>query len=164
MNTIWLLVCDASRGRIFRVRDDGSPWELVTSFAHDAARSKANELESDRQGRSSPRGNSVHHNALAPTSSLKEREEDRFVPTLVEALEHGLHAHAFHRWVLVAPPHFLGKVKGAAGAGLTKRLLTTVDKDLSELDRDALRERLHSELRIPPDQREILQAPTARRH
>jgi protein required for attachment to host cells len=162
MNTIWLLVCDACRGRLFRVRDDGSPWELVDSFSHDASRSKASELASDRQGRSAPRGDSVHRNALAPASSLKERETDHFVQTLVTALERGLNAHAFHRWVLVAPPHFLGKLKNGIGPELSKHLLATLDKELSEREVPELRDRLHEFLRIPPNQREVLRASAAR--
>src|SRR5207237_7636529 len=71
MNSVWVLVCDASRGRIFQAHDDASPWRLVESFVHDESRSKAVDLVSDREGRSSSRGGSVHHNALAPTSSLK---------------------------------------------------------------------------------------------
>jgi len=155
MNNVWVLVCDAARARIFAVSEE-SPWHLVESFRHDEGRSKVSELASDRAGRSSPRGGSVHHNALAAPSSPKEREEGHFVQTLATFLEQGALSHRFHRWVLVAPPHMLGLLKGTQSPELAKRLLATVDKDLTELATEDLGARLHDAVRIPPDQLEIV--------
>jgi len=163
MNNVWVLVCDAGRGRVFAVSAD-EPWRLVESFRNDDARTKAADLVTDREGRGSSVGGSAHHNALAPSTSLKEQTERRFVHELVGFLERETLAHRFHRWVLVAPPQMLGLVKAAVSGDLAKRLMTTVDKDFSELETNDLARRLHEAVRIPPDQLEVLNGPVKHRH
>ena len=78
MNNVWVLVCDAGRGRVFAVSPDAPSWQLVESFRNDEARTKASDLVTDREGRGSSVGGSAHHNALAPSTSLKEQSERRF--------------------------------------------------------------------------------------
>jgi protein required for attachment to host cells len=163
MNNVWVLVCDAARARVFAVSEE-APWHQLEAFHHDESRNKDSELVSDRAGRSSARGGSVHHNALSPSSAPKELESEHFVQTLTAFLEQGVDAHRFHRWVLVAPPHFLGLVKGALSSELQKRLLATMDKDLSALPSEELAARLHETVRIPPDQREVLRGPVKHTH
>lgn len=164
MNNVWVLVCDAARGRVFAVSPEEPSWHLVESFRNDEARSKASDLVTDREGRSSSLGGSAHHNALSPSSSLKEQSERRFVHEMTSFLQRGALEHRFHRWVLVAPPQMLGMVKGALDANLAKRLMATVDKDFSELAANEVAERLHEAVRIPPDQLEVLNGPVKHRH
>jgi protein required for attachment to host cells len=164
MNKVWVLVCDAGRGRVFSVSADEPSWDLVESFRNDDVRTKASELVTDREGRGSSLGGSAHHNALAPSSSLKEQSERRFVHEVTSFLEREALEHRFHRLLLVAPPQMLGMLKGALSAGLGKRLLKTVDKDFSELSMSDLAERLREAVRIPPDQLEVLNGPVKHRH
>jgi protein required for attachment to host cells len=62
----------------------------------------------------------------------------------------------FYRWVLVAPPHFLGMLKNELTPELQKHLLSTVDKDLTNLEVHDVTERLKDTVRIPVDQRETV--------
>ena len=164
MNNVWVLVCDAARGRVFAVSPDQPSWQLVETFRNDEVRTKASDLVTDREGRGSSLGGSAHHNALAPSSSLKEQSERRFARDVTAFLERGARENRFHRWVLVAPPQMLGTVKGALDSGLVKRLLTTVDKDYTELAVNEVAQRLHEAVRIPPDQLEVLNGPVKHRH
>lgn len=164
MNNVWVLVCDAARGRVFSVSGNNAEWRPVQSFRHDSARSKSSELVTDREGRRASVGASSHHNALAPSSSLKEQGERRFAHELSTFLEREAQEHRFHRWVLVAPPQMLGMVKAALSPTLAARLMTTVDKDLTEFGEAELEERLHDAVRIPPDQLEVLNGPVKHRH
>jgi protein required for attachment to host cells len=107
-------------------------------------------------GHSSSEGGSVHHNALAPASSPKEVEKAHFVHTLATMLDQAMRSRRFHRWVLVAPAHFLGMLKKELTVELQKHLMASVDKDLSHLDPRDVAERLRDVVRIPPDQREAL--------
>ena len=154
MNTVWVLVCDAARGRVFEVRERQPSWHLLETFEHEESRSKARALVSDRSGRSVSRGGSVHHNALAPSSSPKEVECGHFVHTLATMLDRGMRSKRFRRWVLVAPPHVLGILRKELTGELVENLMGTIDKDLSRLPARELAERLRDAVRIPIDQRE----------
>jgi protein required for attachment to host cells len=156
MNTVWVLVCDAARGRLFEIRENDPSWHVIETFSHPESRSKAAELVTDHMGHNSSEGGSVHHNALAPTSSPKEVEKGHFGHTLAALLDQAMRSRRFHRWVLIAPAHFLGMLKNELTVELTKHLMASVDKDLTNLDLHQLAERLRDVVCIPPDQREAL--------
>jgi protein required for attachment to host cells len=164
MNTVWVLVCDAARATLFDVREDETPWHLVERFEHEASRSKASELVGDQSGRSSPQGGSVHHNALAPASSPKDVEEGHFAHELATMLDQALRSKRFRRWVLVAPPRFLGMVRRELSPELAKHLMATVDKDLSRLPSNELAVHLRDAVRVPPEQRDTVRQPTRHAH
>jgi protein required for attachment to host cells len=70
----------------------------------------------------------------------------------------------FHKWVLVAPPHFLGLLKEKLTPELEKNLMATMDKDLNHLDGHELAEKLRDTVRISPDAREVLRQPDKHAH
>jgi len=156
MNTVWILVCDSSRARIFEAHDGEPAWRVVDVLGHAESRSKASELVSDHGGQRSSEGASTHHNALAPSSDPRDVEKGRFIHSLATKLDEAMRTRAFHRWVLVAPPHTLGMLKAELTRELEKHLLATIDKDLTHFDAPTLAERLRETIRIPPDQREVI--------
>jgi protein required for attachment to host cells len=149
MNTVWILVCDSAKGRLFEARDGTAAWTLLETMTHEESRSKASALASDRSGSSSSQGPSVHHNALAPASAPKEVEKAAFAHSLGRTLDEGMRSRRFHGWVLVAPPHFVGLIKKELTSQLEKHLMATVDKDLTNLESHALVERLRDVVRTP---------------
>jgi protein required for attachment to host cells len=164
MNTVWVLVCDAARGRLLEVQGDEPSWHLIETLKHDESRSKSSELVGDRSGRSSSQGASVHHNALSPASTPKEVEQGHFAHTLAKMLDQAMRSKRFRRWVLVAPPHFLGILKRELTPALLENLMTTVDKDLCHLDSHALATHLGDAVRVPADQRDVVREPTKHPH
>jgi protein required for attachment to host cells len=156
MNTVWVLVCDSAKARLFEVRDQDPVWRVVEVAIHAESREKASELVSDHSGRRSSEGSSVHHNALAPSNSPKEVEKEHFLRSLVTTLDQAMRSRRFYRWVLVAPPHVAGVVKKSLTPQLEKHMMRTVDKDLNHLDVSELSEKLRDDIRIPVDQREAL--------
>jgi protein required for attachment to host cells len=80
--------------------------------------------------------------AMEPRTTPKEAESQRFAERLADFLEEAIANRRFDDLVLVAPPHFLGVLRGALGAQSTKRLRASVDKDLSMLDAPDVRQRL----------------------
>ncbi len=147
MNTTWVLVCDAARARFFEVRDEDGSWHLRTELSHEASRSKAADLTGDRSGSRSSEGGSVHHNALAPHSSPKDVEKQRFAHELGGVLDEALRGSRFRRWLLVAPPHFVGLIERELTPELKKSLREKIDKDLSHLDVFELAEKLRETVR-----------------
>jgi protein required for attachment to host cells len=153
MSRIWVLVCDAAKARVFEIRDGDATWHLVDLVLHEGSRSKASDLVGGPSGTRSSEGSSVHHNALAPSSSPKDVEKEGFAHTLATTLDHALRSARFKEWVLVAPPHFLGLMRKELTSELEKHLLTTVDKDLNDLAVHELSERLHEAVGVPMSDR-----------
>ena len=164
MNTVWILVCDSARGRLFETRGNDPAWNLLEVLGHAESRSKTSELVSDHSGQSSSQGPSVHHNALAPSSSPKEVEKGHFGHTLATMLDRAMRSKRFDGWVLVAPPQFLGMMKKELTPELQKHLMASVDKDLTHIDAKELAERLRDTVRIPLDQQEIVRPATKHAH
>ncbi len=164
MNKVWILVCDSARGRLFETNGAEPAWKLLEVFGHAASRSKASELVSDHSGQRSSLGASVHHNALAPSSSPKEVEKGHFGHTLALMLDQGMRSQRFDRLVLVAPPHFLGMLKNELTPELEKHLMVSIDKDLTHIDAPELAERLRETVRIPFDEKELVREATKQAH
>ena len=160
MNTVWTLVCDSSRGRLFETHGNDPSWNLLEVFGHSESRDKTSELVSDHSGQRSSQGPSAHHNALAPSSSPKDVEKGHFGHTLATMLDQAMRSKRFDRLVLVAPPHFLGMLKKELTSELQKHLVASVDKDLTHIDAPDLAERLRDFVRIPLDELDIVREPT----
>ena len=164
MTNMWVLVCDAAKARVFEIRHGDPTWHAVELVLHEGSRSKASELVGGPSGTRSSPGRSVHHNALAPASSPKEVEKDGFAHTLATTLDRGLRSARFGKWVLVAPPHFLGLMRSELTSELEKHLLTTVDKDFNDLDVPDLSERLRDAVRTPVSDQESIREDRKRPH
>jgi protein required for attachment to host cells len=164
MNTVWILVCDSAKGRLFETRDGAESWVLLETMTHEESREVASSLVSDRAGSRSSEGASVHHNALAPSSSPKEVEKDHFAHVLGKMLDQAMRTNRFRKWVLVAPSHFVGLLGKVLTPELKKHLMTTLDKDLTGLEVHALAERLRDAVRIPANEREVVRETTKHSH
>jgi protein required for attachment to host cells len=152
MDTVWVLVCDSAKARFFEIRDGDAAWHLISEVFHEASRSKASDLVSDHSGTRSSEGRSVHHNALAPASSPKDVEKGNFAHALGKTLDQAMRSARFRRWVLVAPPHFLGLMKKELTPELTKHLMATVDHEMNHVSAHDLAESLRDTVRVPIDQ------------
>jgi protein required for attachment to host cells len=156
MNSVWILVCDSARGRLFETQNGAPPWTLLETLAHDESRSKGSELVSDRAGSRSSEGASAHHNALAPASDPKEVTKGHFAHSLVKMLDQAVRSGRFAKWVLIAPPRFVGLIKRELTPELEKHLMATVDKDLTDLEARVLAVRLQEVARIPLNERDAV--------
>ena len=161
MNIVWILVCDAAHARLYESHSGTAEWKLVQSLRHPESQAKGSDLVTDGSGARSSEGASVHHNALAPTSSPKEVEKGHFAHTLAKMLNEAMRAGRFSRWVLAAPPHFLGLLKKELTPELERHLMHTVDKDLNHLGTAELSARLHDQLRVPVQDIDVVAPPPA---
>ena len=143
--TTWILVCDASRARLFAEAAPGREFSLVASFEHPASRERARDLTTDANGRKpvgGTHGGGVNGNrpggfhgrpGVEPDTNPKEVEAVKFARDLAGALEKGFDAHLFDALIISAPPHFLGLLKETIPDKIMKRLSHTIDKDFSLL-------------------------------
>jgi len=142
--TTWILVADTSRAKLFSTELRESEWSMIQEFEHPEGHKKSHDLAPSSPPGRMQQGATAggHHTAVEPRSTPKEAETDRFAQRLTEHLEKATANRAFDSLVLVAPPQFLGLLKGTLGKQSATHLRTTVDKDLSMFGTIELRERL----------------------
>jgi protein required for attachment to host cells len=129
----WVLVADASRGRIFSIPDDNKPWQLERELEHPESRAKATDLTTDVPGRVKQSFGAGSRPAMEDPTDPKEVEAQTFARTLATALEQGLNQNRFERLTLVAPPHFLGLLRGTVPDQVGKRIHQAINKDYTHL-------------------------------
>jgi protein required for attachment to host cells len=149
--TAWILVSDSGGARLFSALLGEDNWSLVKDFKHPEGREMSRDIRpSSPPGRmqqsKAPGG---RRTAMEPRTSPKEAEAERFAEHLANYLEDATARREFDSLVLVAPPHFLGMLRGALRRQSAHHLRATVDKDLSSLDVHDLRERL-ADIVFPP--------------
>ncbi len=154
----WILICDASRARLFREEPKGLGYTLLDEFSHVESRAHVRDLMADAQGRKpngypggvgqgsfpggTTGGNYLGRPGAAPDTDPKEVEAQKFARELADRLEKSLNEHEFDALVLIAPPHFLGLVKSTVSGQVGKRIVGTVDKDYTWLEPRDLEARL----------------------
>jgi protein required for attachment to host cells len=157
-NSTWILVCDASRARLLEEKTKGNGFSVLESFEHPESRARVRDLMADAAGRKPvgpvPAGRNGGPSAAygrpgaAPDTDPKEVEAVKFARELAGVLEKGLNDHAYQHLVIVAPPHFLGTMKGTVSTQVEKHLEVTIDKDFAGLELPELTKHLHQVL--PP--------------
>ena len=142
--TEWILVSDDSRANLYSAELREDDWSLVKAFEHPEGRETSREISPTsppgrmQQGKAS----GGRRTSFEPRTWPKEVEVQRFAQQLSAYLEEAIARRSFDYLVLVAPPHFLGTLKGALGRQVAKHVRATIDKDLSTLDATDLRQRL----------------------
>jgi protein required for attachment to host cells len=142
--TAWILVSDASRANLYSAELREDDWSLVKAFEHPEGRETSREIEATSPPGRGQQGKAQggRRTSLEPRTWPKEAELQRFGQHLASYLEEAIAKRQFDYLVLVAPPHFLGTLKGALGRQAAKHVRATVDKDLSMLDGAELQQRL----------------------
>src|SRR5262249_52735605 len=105
----YILIADAAHARLFAAHALAEPWRLVRAFVYPRGAPKTADLVTDRPGRVRQSAGE-RHAALEAHTTPRGVEEVHFVRELAEVLEA---ARANYRdLVVVAPPHFLGGLRG----------------------------------------------------
>jgi protein required for attachment to host cells len=142
MNETWILVANASRARLFHAGARSKGWELVSEHEHPESRAAGHELLTDRPGSVKQSGGDVNRSSMDPRTDPKEVEAKKFAHQLGKLLAKGVDDGAYHRLVLVAPPHFLGLLRAELEEKVARRVASTFDKDYHELTPKELAERV----------------------
>lgn len=149
MNT-WIVVCDASRARLFSANGSKGPWKLVHSLEHPESRLQDSELSDRERGRQQQSGGAGGRPAMEPVTAPKEVEREAFAAELGRLLDHEYDVNSYTDLVLVAPPHFLGLLRKNLAAKLRKHVIGDLDKDFSMLPLHNLQPRIEQWLSEKP--------------
>ncbi len=140
--TTWILVSDASRARIFAFDKEDGPWALVEQVENPLGRARTSDLVSDRAGRTGQGGHGSRTPALEGHTDPAEHESHRFAEKLCHVLQKGFDEHRFAGLVLVAPPRFLGYLRGVLREPVLRHVTRSVDKDYTHHEERDLRKLL----------------------
>lgn len=110
MSSTWILVADGSHARLFQATVASQPWRLVEKLDREHSREQTNRTESH-----------------------EDRGEHDFARLLAGALETKRQGGGFERLVLVAPPKFLGQLRGELTASLATCVIRSKDADYTNL-------------------------------
>lgn len=108
----WIVVGDASRARIFAGSEAGASWSVVEDLDFPAGRERVHDLVTDHPGSMRQSGAKGTKAGMTPPTDPKEKEAMRFARTLADRLRKGRLDREYDALVLVAPPHFLGMLRG----------------------------------------------------
>jgi len=140
----WVLVCDASRAKIFLATRREDDWKLLEDIKHPAGRETSQELHpSSPPGRMQvSRSVGARRSSMEPHTTPKDAEVERFAKHLASRLDAAIGQHLMDDFVLVAPPHLLGVLRQSFAPETVKHLKNSVDKDLVSFDATETRARL----------------------
>ncbi len=141
--SIWVLVADASRARLFKALKRNGPLEEVRDWAHPESRLHEGDLVTDGSG--SNRGPGGRHGVSADPVH-KPAEAGRFAHELVQDLEKARNGESFSRLYLVASPKVLGLLRKHASSGLLQRVSGEIAKDLTTCSVGEIRAQLPAHL------------------
>ncbi len=151
IQTTWILVCDASKARIFEGTKKNQPWALLETIDHPESRLKDQDLVTDRPGRVQQsavngQGNGTlgkgSRSGMEPHITPKEAEHQQFARFLADVLAKGHRERSYDNLLIVANPQFLGILRGILTEQIKKLVKATVDKDYTSLPTKDLQERL----------------------
>ena len=135
-----ILVSDACRARLFGEHGLTGGLEELEAFTCPDSREHVKDRVTDRSGLKAGGG-------VTPRQDPKENAAQGFARHLAEILRRRCQGRGFDDLVLVAPPHFLGMLRGAMDETLARRVVATFDKDFTMLDAGELSRRIHAGVR-----------------
>ncbi|HAT31160.1 MAG TPA: host attachment protein [Janthinobacterium sp.] len=132
MDTTWIVIADSGRARVFE-RGDTRKHRLreTETFINPGGRSDDKALRSDDKGRFSGRGN--HVNTAEPAVDPVEHENEIFARDLAHYLDSARNAGRYGHLCLIAPPKFLGLIRGQLHKEVQKMISAELPKDISNL-------------------------------
>ncbi len=136
--TVWVVVADASKARIFTAENRLSPLQELEDHVHATTRLHGQDLEADAPGRAFDSAGQGRH-AMGKEELTKDTEAQRFAHELSEVITKARNEEAFIKLYLVAPPKFLGMLRDALPKNVKERLEGEVPQDLVKHDAEDIR-------------------------
>jgi protein required for attachment to host cells len=111
MPATWVLVADSSAARIFAAPSPVGALNELYSYVHAEGRAHERDFRTDEPGVTHDSTGETKH-GYAQRVQPKEQEAIAFARFLARQLEHARATSKIERIILVAPPEFLGHVRG----------------------------------------------------
>jgi protein required for attachment to host cells len=142
--TTWIAVADSTRAKIFTPAEKGQALEQVQELHHAGSRTHERELITDRPGRTFDSNGPGRH-ALSESVSPREHEAWKLCKELADEIESARAQGKFDRLFLVAGPSLLGELKKRLSEPTARLVVSTLDKNLAQLNEQELIQHLPPE-------------------
>ena len=141
MATTWIVAADSSRARVLQVLDREQKLQEVETFANPEGRMHERDLQADGAPRWSGHGGMGAPGAASTSGPGSDRQEttpgehatELFAKELGRFLDKARSDHRYDALVLVAPPKFLGALRGELNKEVQKLVADELPKNLSWL-------------------------------
>lgn len=139
--TVWVVVVDGSRGRVFASEDLNTSWHEVIDYCNTEARLREQDLTADASGRVHDRMGNARHR-MENVHSKKQRTKTEFMKELSDYLSSQFAAGEFQALIVAAPQRLLGELTDHLDAKCRQSIVRSYAKDLTRLSEEALRQRV----------------------
>jgi protein required for attachment to host cells len=145
MKNTWIVVANASRGRVFstevpRKMDNDDDLQELACFDHPESRQKLTELTADIFGRHSQgAGHGSGSSDFIPKSDARDQEKIIFAKEIASVVNKSLENNTCQQVVLVMPPEFYGHFKAVSANRVQENLLMHISKDYTTSNKHELR-------------------------
>lgn len=144
MGSIWIVVADSSRARIFAAENGQSAMVEIQTLAHPEARLHEGDLVSDKAGRERDSGATSHD--MGGESGAKQEGTIRFTSEVCQVLESGRTRGQFNMLYVITAPGFLGALRKQQSSSLQKLVSAEISKNLATHDISEIRKHLQEHL------------------
>ena len=131
-HSTWILIADATRARVFQLQNSGKSVAATWEQEHVGSSLASRDIASDRPGRTFDRAGEGRHAKEPPTDPARY-EKERFAREVAQKLDDDRKHHNFDELIVVAPPQFLGDLRGAMSVQLKGCVSKEVNKDFSKM-------------------------------
>jgi protein required for attachment to host cells len=132
--TLWILIADEGRARLFAMKTEDRKLEETEGFIHSKSRLRSGQILTDRPGRVGPPAGGHRMASVQPHTDPKTVEIERFAVELAAALHDARAKSSYDLLALVAPPRFLGMLRGRLSTEVSRVLVGCLDKELTTVD------------------------------
>jgi protein required for attachment to host cells len=136
--TTWIVVADESRARLFETGVVDGALSEIADIGHPEGRMHDREMTRGPLPASHESVGPVSH-GIEPHTSVREKVSMEFAREIAVLLEHGRVNHAYDALVLVAEPRFLGVLRSSIGHQVSKLLVGSIGKGVSQANPDEIR-------------------------
>ena len=141
MATTWIVAADSSRARVLQVLVREQKLQEIQSMVNPQGRMRDRDLQADGAPRWSGHGGMGAPGAASTSGPGSDREEqgpaqhavELFAKEIGRFLVQARNEHRYDELVLVAPPRFLGALRGELGKEVERLVTEDLPKNLSWL-------------------------------
>ncbi|MGD8673664.1 MAG: host attachment protein [Thiogranum sp.] len=138
MRNTWVLVAESSRAKLYTVNGRLAPITEIEALVHPESRMHEGDLVSDSAGSDGGSVGQGRH-VIDSKNTARDHESLEFARTLASRLDSARNNGDFDNLVLIAPPEFLGHLRGNLSKEVLSMVSRQVDKNLVQKPAEVLR-------------------------
>lgn len=141
---LWVVIANSSSAEIYAVEHNGRDMHKVQHLEFPKGREKSGEILSDRPGRgfegSKQMKGAFGRHAYSSETDIRTQEQQIFAHKLEEILRKAKDENVYEHLAIIAPPQFLGVLRGTLSDGVRKLIIKEINKDIpaSQTDQERI--------------------------